>query len=495
MPHPRRLWLLLILALLLGYAPAARAQEEKLYRPELTAKHFDNLLRTEWYGVYLKNDKTGKDDKIGYVRSERKRVGDRIIDNSSTALKLLSFKQKTELSTLDTRTFEAAAPYRLLSAKNVVKNGPIEIKTALTWNADKGGYEFVHEVGGEKRTELRKDIDYTLADAWATEVWVQQGPKVGDTIVSRSFDAEQQKMDLQTDKLLSSKRSLVEGVDVRFFEVESVSKLRQLPQINRYDDQGVALSARIAIFELRRESEEQAKDTKYSQDLFVLGLAKLDKGLGQTDKLTELVIEVDGKEAGVFEDGPRQSVIAGDNGNRLVKLGKKYGKEQKATDAEIKEALAETNNYPISHPKIKKLAEEAIAGAKSDAEKVEKLVAFVHEFVKPSLSADTPNIHNLLEKKKGDCKSYALLFNNLARAAGVPAREVSGLVYCGDEVKAFGGHAWNEVVLGGVWVPIDASRGQTEVDVTHISFGTEHRAAKNLLSSLGKLSFKLISAE
>jgi zinc/manganese transport system permease protein len=32
---------------------------------------------------------------------------------------------------------------------------------------------------------------------------------------------------------------------------------------------------------------------------------------------------------------------------------------------------------------------------------------------------------------------YALLFTNLARAAGVPARETGGLVYMGDGDKAF----------------------------------------------------------
>jgi len=82
-----------------------------------------------------------------------------------------------------------------------------------------------------------------------------------------------------------------------------------------------------------------------------------------------------------------------------------------------------------------------------------------------------------------------------ARAAGIPAREVSGLLYVGDDQKAFGGHAWNEVVLGGVWVPVDASLRQTEVDATHVSFGTDFKAAKNLLTTLGKLSFKVVEVK
>src|SRR5262249_48216073 len=154
-------------------------------------------------------------------------------------------------------------------------------------------------------------------------------------------------------------------------------------------------------------------------------------------------------------------------------LGKKYGKAAKATAKEIEDALSETNAYCISHPKVKEMAAKAVGDAKTPEEKVRRIVDFVHDFVKPTLSAAIPSIHDLLEKKTGDCKSYALLVTNLARASGVPAREVAGLLYVGDDQKAFGGHAWNEVVLNGVWVPIDATMRQTEVDATHISFGTE----------------------
>src|SRR5205807_2798668 len=115
---------------------------------------------------------------------------------------------------------------------------------------------------------------------------------------------------------------------------------------------------------------------------------------------------------------------------------------------------------------------------------------FVNGFVRPSLSVTLPSIHDLLDKKKGDCKSYALLVTNLARASGVPAREVSGLLYVGDDEKAFGGHAWNEVVLGGYWVPVDASLRETDIDAGHVCYGTEQKAAKNLLTTLGKMSFK-----
>ena len=51
------------------------------------------------------------------------------------------------------------------------------------------------------------------------------------------------------------------------------------------------------------------------------------------------------------------------------------------------------------------------------------------------------------------------------------------------------------MVLNGVWVPVDASRGQAEIDAGHICLGTDQRANKSMLESLGKLSFRVVEAK
>ena len=61
-----------------------------------------------------------------------------------------------------------------------------------------------------------------------------------------------------------------------------------------------------------------------------------------------------------------------------------------------------------------------------------------------------------------------MLFATMARAAGIPAREVSGFIYMGDETKAFGAHAWNEIVLDGNWVPVAATWDEFEINPPHI---------------------------
>ncbi len=465
----------------------ARGQE--MYLATIDTKQLDATLRTDWYGVYLKTD------KIGYVKATRSKTPEGNYKEAvDFSIKLVSFGQKTEMAVHQWSIFSGKEPFDFLKGELVQKGGPLDTKHSFQRNAD-GGIEVLYQTGNQSRKSTVKNVKYSLRNALASESWIRQGPKLGDTIRYESFDLSDQKMDVMQSKIVGVKQSLVNGVPLKFYETENKSKLKGITTLSRHDETGDLLSDVILVFELRKESEAQAKNTTFSQDLFVMGKAKIDQGIGDTSKVAELVLQTENKgDLGLF-DGPRQTVVKQADGTTVIKLGKIHGKATKATEAEIKENLEETDKFPFTHPKIQELAKEAVGDAGTPEEKVKRIVRYVKRFIIPSLSVAVPNIHHLMEKKKGDCKSYALLTVNLMRAAGIPAREISGLVYMGDEVKAFGGHAWNEVVLNGEWVPLDATLGQVELDAGHISFGTEDRATNTLFSSLGNLSFRVLSSK
>ncbi len=67
----------------------------------------------------------------------------------------------------------------------------------------------------------------------------------------------------------------------------------------------------------------------------------------------------------------------------------------------------------------------------------------------------------------GDCSEHAVLTAAMCRAAGIPTRVVTGLIYA-ELLNGFGFHMWNEVYVNGRWVAVDAAVGQTEVDATHL---------------------------
>jgi hypothetical protein len=486
---------LFLLAVMLGgltFVTAARAQTPTPTRLDVTVKDADDSLENDWYGVYFQNK------KIGYYNTSRVKVADKgepfFREKMFMAMKLQSFGQKSELIIDQSVDYEAKPPFRMVRADYTHNDEKVKQRIQLVLVKGQT-YDATITTAGvvEKKTV---DLDYTLADSLTSEVWLKKTPKKGDKITTRDFDPQELRVEMVTTKLINTKEAMHRSVKVILHEVETFSHKSKTTSVSLYDGKAHMLSGSIeGLFEMRREGEAEAKNTEYSADLFVLGLAKIDEPIGETRKIRSLIVEIKGKEMAGLPDGPNQTLEAKGGDVFHLKIGKEFGKKAKATPEEVKEGLEETNAYPIKDAKVKELAGKAVGNAKTDKEKVKRITRFVYDFVQPSLEGSMPKIHDLLERKCGDCKSYALLFTTLARAAGLPAREVSGFVYMGDDLKAFGGHAWNEVLLDGYWVPIDASMNSIDIDAAHVCLGVDRDSTNTLLKTFGKLQFKLVEVK
>jgi transglutaminase-like putative cysteine protease len=123
------------------------------------------------------------------------------------------------------------------------------------------------------------------------------------------------------------------------------------------------------------------------------------------------------------------------------------------------------------NPRSVALAEELRQAATSDAAFVDSVLArfreeaFVYTLQPPLLGGGHPVDEFLFRTRRGFCEHYASAFTLLARAAGIPARVVTG--YQGGEMNPYSdqlvvrqsdAHAWSEVWLEG--------RGWTRVDPT-----------------------------
>lgn len=121
------------------------------------------------------------------------------------------------------------------------------------------------------------------------------------------------------------------------------------------------------------------------------------------------------------------------------------------------------------NPRAAELAAEFRASAGSDAGIVAAILAhfreqpFVYTLQPPALAGAHPVDAFLFRTRRGFCEHYASAFTVLARAAGVPARVVTG--YQGGEINPFSdrlvvrqseAHAWSEVWLeGSGWTRVD----------------------------------------
>jgi hypothetical protein len=97
----------------------------------------------------------------------------------------------------------------------------------------------------------------------------------------------------------------------------------------------------------------------------------------------------------------------------------------------------------------------------------EKINTWVYKNLKKRM-VDTTSALDTLTTMEGECQAHAGLAAALYRAAGIPAKIVSGIVYSTD-IGAFAYHSWNEIYLGS-WVETDATFGQFPADPTHIKF-------------------------
>lgn len=134
------------------------------------------------------------------------------------------------------------------------------------------------------------------------------------------------------------------------------------------------------------------------------------------------------------------------------------------------ETLKEQNiHLPDSLPaSVRQLAQELTADALTPYHAATLLRDYLNEHCKYTLTPGDPApeadfVAEFLEKKQGYCTYFASALTVLCRAAGVPARYVTGyaMIPDGERFKATRAtaHAWTEVYLENIgWVPIDALR-------------------------------------
>lgn len=162
------------------------------------------------------------------------------------------------------------------------------------------------------------------------------------------------------------------------------------------------------------------------------------------------------------------------------------------TGAEWAAELRATPFLQVDHPRIGETARTIVAGERDPVRAAARLRAWVHDTLIKRPTASVPNAVQVLESRTGDCNEHAVLLAALARALGLPARVVAGLVYADG---AFLYHAWNEVWVGSGWLSVDPAFDQAPADATHIKLvegGPESHAA--LVPLLGTLSIELIEA-
>lgn len=97
---------------------------------------------------------------------------------------------------------------------------------------------------------------------------------------------------------------------------------------------------------------------------------------------------------------------------------------------------------------------------------------FVHDFIADKSYAGHFDLASrVATTRRGDCTEHAVLTAALARAGGLPARVVLGVVVVeGADGSAAYGHAWTEIHAGPAWQLVDATRPEAPAEVSRVRY-------------------------
>lgn len=129
--------------------------------------------------------------------------------------------------------------------------------------------------------------------------------------------------------------------------------------------------------------------------------------------------------------------------------------------------LAPSRRLEVNAPAIAAQAErltKSLGEARPEAVAA-RVIDWVHRHVRYTIDPLDPGAAATLQSGEGDCSEYAALTVALLRAAGVPARVVSGLTVEGDALVA---HAWVEFYDGQAFREVDPTANRMEVDAGYL---------------------------
>ncbi len=160
-----------------------------------------------------------------------------------------------------------------------------------------------------------------------------------------------------------------------------------------------------------------------------------------------------------------------------------------ATDTTLRAFLVPEPLIQSENPRIRTQARAIIGRERDPARAAELLQRWVSGNVERKVTASMPSAVQVLERRRGDCNEYTVLYVAFARAVGLPARTAAGLVYLDGR---FYYHAWPEVYLGD-WVAVDPMFDQFPADATHLRFTVGGLARQiELVRLIGRLRLEAL---
>ena len=472
---------LLTLSLLALACPGWAAAFKKLDRPPLSE---------QWFGIYVDNE------RVGFYRQSISETTDgyRMECDGSVHMKVMGFAK--EASTRETYLVGRNLTMRSFDVEQTI-NG---VASRVSGKLADSGLRVRSESGGrtsEKQIKFKGEL-YPGPSLNIFPLMKDVAP--GRTFKTTTFDAEEVKIKEVAITVLGEDKTP---------DGRPAIKLRNnlYPFVSNdiwVDPQGNTLyeSVRDGLVTTRAEDPKLlgafVGDLAFSKKdlIYDFSMVRVDPPIQNPAKLTGLAVVVSGwnDTLPLFQDGG-QAVEKSGEGRITVKTGTLAANPAVPVAASVRDSyLKPAEKIESNAPEIVAKAKELAAGRKDQREIVQAVAAWTAEWLKDTVE-DGGGAVASLNGRSGNCQTHARLYTAVARAAGVPTRFVSGLVY--QEGKGFLYHSWAESLLGETWTAVDPTYNQLPADPTHLKFFEGHTPDDlvPIIAIIGRIKISVLEAK
>lgn len=448
------------------------------------------FLGDSWYGLYFNGEKVGyllkqvsRNDagEVGVVEDAQFMV---TMSGARQSMRMYSKRVYDGKGALLRIDMEMNDPAQASTFAAVVEGSELRVKSVL---------------GGAAREDTFPKPSETLQDALRHALWARRGPAVGDVVNFSTFEPMYQKEVSGISRITKVEERVFNGVPTKVYEIQSVLDLMDIESTTYVTDSGVTVEDVISgVFTTRLEPEDAAKDVDYSVDTMVSNAVLLDKPIDNPRERDWLHLLLSGplRESHLFNDRRQSMILENDQIDFFATktdLAPLPALQLPITDEAVQHYVKPSAYVQSDDPRLIEKA-RAIVGDETNALKAaRKLCDWVSDNMRSVFSARLSNALEALESLEGDCTEHTVLFVGLARAIGLPAKEVAGLIYVEGSPPGFYFHQWAAVWLGD-WIDVDPAFNQLPVDVTHIRLaeGDLFRQAK-ILPLIGRLEIQVLA--
>ncbi|MDO9308754.1 MAG: transglutaminase domain-containing protein [Deltaproteobacteria bacterium] len=466
-----------IFLLLCSVLNVSAAPARKIDKPPISER---------WFGIYVDTD------RVGFYRQTISETSDGYCMEGfgSVRMKVMGFSK--DASMRETYLVSRGMGLRSFDVEQTI-NGA---SSRVSGKAVEGAIRLKNETGGKVIEKLLKHRGEVFPGPALNIYPLMRDASAGKSYKLSVFDPEELKIKDVKISVLGEEKT-PEGI--------SAIKLRNnlYPFVNNdiwIDGQGNTLleSVRDGLVTTKVEDPKilgsfvgnlalAKKDLIYD-----FSLVRIDPPIRDSKKLTALEVEISGWNDALplFQEGG-QLVERHGPGKVNIKTGSlaQAVVTAKPLDAYLKPA----DKIESDAPEIVAQAKTLAVGAKNQEEVARLLASWTAEWLKDTVDDGGTAVESF-KSRTGNCQTHARLYTALARAAGIPTRFVSGLVYM--EGKGFLYHSWAESYIGDRWLSVDPTYSQLPSDPTHLKLLEGHLPENMapIISIIGRIKINVLDA-